>query len=530
MSAKKRHPIMGCRFWFNRGELLPVVELGSVKTDVSSLEYGILAFLLLSNIVVESSDCNVAEHEACGDVDEAHECHQNVSYIPCETHLEACACEDNESAYYAIAGHERLAGHFALVEECECVIAVEQVADKGGECKENHCEGDEYRSKSAEDGLESFLDIGSACEFSSGLDAGRETHESGSGADEDGVDKYGQHLNKTLLNGVRNISCSCCVRSGAYACLVGIETALDAVHHAGACNAAEDSREVESVSKDLSDDTGQQTDVHNNDDKSNCYVDNAHERNDGGSSLDNALAAAKQAPANDNSENCTDDEGSYTFVIERVSSKGGLQVVGSEHIEADSIGEDEEYRESNGKTAILQSILNVVSGTAVAVAVFIAELEYLSKSAFDKCRSAANDGDEPHPEHSTVAAEAYSGGNAYDITGSYTGSGGYHKSLERRYRAFLRGLLCNYLDRFAEKTSLNEVGFEGEPKTCGDENDYQDGIIEHTAQFADHCTKHFETLLSLKYFLRQAHRRTYNSTESVKFMLITRHSANYLLI
>lgn len=506
-------------FFIKRGELLPVIKLGSIKTDVSSLKYRILAFLLLSDVVVESSDCNVAKHEACGDVDEAHECHQYVSDIPCETHLEACAYEDNESAYYTITGHKGLAGHFALVEECKSVIAVEQVSDKGGECEQNHCEGDEDRAKAAEDGCESVLDIGSASKLSGRLDAGRETHESGSGADEDGVDEYRQHLNKTLLYGMGNICCSSCVRSGAYACLVGIKTTLDAVHHAGACNAAEDSGEVESVSKNLSDDAGQQTDVHNNDDKSNSYVDNAHERNDGGSSLDNTLAAAKEAPTNDNSQNTADDEGGGSFVIEGVSSESGLQVVGSEHVEADCVSEDEEYRERNSKTTILQSAFDVVSGTAVAVAVFITELEYLSEGALDECGSAAYDSDEPHPEHSTVTAETNSGGNANDITGSYTGSGGYHQSLERRNGAFLRGLFHNYLYRFLEKTSLNEVGFKGEPETCGDENDYQDGIIEHTAQFADHCTKHFENTSFFKiFFAAGAPQEHYNSTKLVKFM------------
>jgi hypothetical protein len=43
---------------------------------------------------------------------------------------------------------------------------------------------------------------------------------------------------------------------------------------------------------------------------------------------------------------------------------------------------------------------------------------------------AANNSNNPHPEHSTITAEADSCGNADNITGTYTGRSRYHQSLE----------------------------------------------------------------------------------------------------
>ena len=481
--------------------LVPEIKLANGKLKSLSSEYRILVFLKLIFVILKACNCDVTEAEASRDVDEAHERHQNVGDIPSHAHAEACAEEDNCCSNNTECLHKTLGRHLAAVYVCETVINVVEVADEGGECEERHGNGYEDGTEAAEYGAYSLLDIECTCNFRSSGNAGAEAHESGSGADNDGVKEYREHLNQTLLYGVRNVSRSCCVGSGADASLVGVEAALDAVHHAGTCNAAEDSFEIKRIAEDLCEYCGNRTNVKKNDNNSNAYIDNAHERNECGSYLNNALAAAHDAPANQDSHNSTDDPGGNRRIVEAVSCKRGLEIVGSEHIKAACIGKNEEDCEDKCDGAVMQSILNVVCRAAVAVAVTIATLVDLSKGALYKRRCAANHSDEPHPENGAVAAKANCGGNAYDVAGTNAGCGGNHQCLEGRNRTFFFGLLRNYSDSFLEKADLNELGLPGEIKTCNNKNNDQNGVVEYATEGTDKGTNHFDTLSFLKYFV-----------------------------
>ena len=83
--------------------------------------------------------------------------------------------------------------------------------------------------------------------------------------------------------------------------------------------------------------------MHNSQDK--CYrnIDNAHQRNQSRGCFDNTLATAQQAIAYEHCFYCADNPGSCIRIIEAQSSKGGLQIVGAQHIEAAAIGYNQRH-------------------------------------------------------------------------------------------------------------------------------------------------------------------------------------------
>ena len=228
---------------------------------------------------------------------------------------------------------------------------------------------------------------------------------------------------------MRNVSSSSSVRRRTNTCFIAVQTAFDTEHHAAAGKAAENCSEVKCFSKNSAYNTRNQIDMHNSQDK--CYgnVDNAHQRNQSRGCFDNALAAAQQTIAYKHCFYSADNPRSSIRIIEAQSSKGRLQIVRAQHIKATAIGYNQSHSKEHCQTAAAQSSFDVISRAAVA-AVRTTLLVNLCQGAFNKSRSAADNSNNPHPEHSTITAEADSCGNADNITGTYTGRSRYHQSLE----------------------------------------------------------------------------------------------------
>ena len=122
-----------------QAELLPEVQLAVVHADFLGAENRVETGLLLLDVVSACSIDDLAEDNAGGDIDKAHESHENVSDAPDKAHAQAAANEDQQCADNIEAHHEALAGHLTLVDEGKSVVAVIEVADKGGEAEEHQC-------------------------------------------------------------------------------------------------------------------------------------------------------------------------------------------------------------------------------------------------------------------------------------------------------------------------------------------------------------------------------------------------------
>ena len=283
------------------------------------------------------------------------------------------------------------------------------------------------------------------------------------------------------------VSSSRSIGSGANTCFVGVQTALDALHYSGARKAAEDCLKVKCSGENLAEYHGDVAEVQHDDHDSHQNVDNAHHRNHNAGNLNHALAAAQNADANQNSQNQTanhGNDGGFGVAVEAVAGEAGDQVVGAQHIEANGVGSNQRNSEHNAQHTAVQCSFDVVSGAAVAAAVFVTLLVNLCQSGFDERGSAANQSDDPHPEHSTVAADGDSICNANDVAGTHAACGGNHQCLEGGNGVFVALLFGDDTDGFAQQSQLHELGTEGEVQTNANQHNDQHVAVHNVADIA----------------------------------------------
>ena len=276
-----------------------------------------------------------------------------------------------------------------------------------------------------------------------------------------------------------NISRSRRIGSGPDTGFVGIQTPLDAVHHAGPADATQDLLEVKGIGQHLRQDGGDHPDMHHDDHQGQQHVQHPHERHQYFRDPQDPFAPAHEAVAHQHGQDGADDPGGDSFHVEPVHTEGGLEVVGSQGIEPAGIGNDQEKGKGPGQQFVVQGIFNVVSRPAVAVPIGIPAFVHLSQGAFDESRCAPDDGNGPHPEHGAEAPQTQSGGNPDDVPGTHPGSGGNHQGLERRNGTFLAGFLHDHADAFPEPAELDQTGADGEEETGRQQDDDQDGIIQY---------------------------------------------------
>ena len=358
-------------------------------------------------------------------------------------------------------------------QEEEAVFDVVEVAQQGGESEQHHGHGDEDGADGAEGLGQGLLDEGSAGDVGVGLNAGAQAHESGGGAQQQGVDEDGQHLHQALLGGMGNVGGSGGVRSGTDTGFVGVEAALEAHHQAGTHEAAEDGLEVEGVGEDHAEHMGDVADVDGQSDQSHQHVGDTHDGDQGAGDLDDALAAAQQAVESQQGDDGADDDRGDAFLIEGEAGERRLQVVGGQHVVAHAVGEDQGEAEDDGQGTAVQRGLDVVGGAAVGAAFMVALLVDLGQSGFHESGSAAQNGGDPHPEHGAGAAHAQGGGHADDVAGAHAGGGGDHQSAEGGDGAFGGGLFTDHTDGFLEQAELGELGPDGEIEAAAEQQQGQ---------------------------------------------------------
>ena len=292
------------------------------------------------------------------------------------------------------------------------------------------------------------------------------------------------------------------VRGGAHACLIGEQTALNALHQSGAGKAGKDRLEVKGPLEDTPKYLGQQFQIQYHHDDGHQHVQAAHERHQCGSGSDDPLAAPHDAEGGEQGGDAADDPRGDALVVEAVAGEGGLEVKGAQHVEAAGVSGNEAQGKEDRQGAAVESGLNIVGRAAVALSSLrIAALIDLGQGGLNKGSGAANDGNDPHPKHSAIAADADGNGHADDITCSHPGGGGYHQSLEGGDGASPVGPLGYHPQGFPEHPELDKAGAEGEIKPSSQQNnDEQIGVHEVTDCQND-VVYHVLHAPSLLYFL-----------------------------
>ena len=287
---------------------------------------------------------------------------------------------------------------------------------------------------------------------------------------------------------------------------VGVQTALDALHHSAAGKATEDGLEVKGAGEDLAEHGGDQLDVDADHGDRHQNIDDTHHGNQNTGNVGQTLGTAQHTGGKQNGQNRTDDDGGAA-AVEAEAGEGGLQVVGGQHIVADGIGADQHNGKNHAQPTLLETAFDVVGGTAVAGAVLIALFVDLCQRGLNEGGSAAQNGGDPHPEHGAVAAHADSGGHAHDVAGADTGGGGDHQCAEGGDTALFSGLLGDNADGFAEQTELDQTGADGEVQSCGQQENRHPRIIQESADGIDHivngCKNRIHSFLSFRIKITQ---------------------------
>ena len=280
------------------------------------------------------------------------------------------------------------------------------------------------------------------------------------------------------------------VRRTAHTSFVGVQAAFNAVHHAGTANAGQNLLEVEGIGKNFDENGGNHIQVHYNNHQGQQYVQDAHEGNQFFGDADDPFAAADDAVANQYGQDTADDPGGGYLVIEAVDGEGGLQVVGSQQVKAAGVGSNQGYSESAAQASAVQGGFNIIGRAAVAVAVFVPAFVDLRQGAFNEGSGTADDGNQPHPEHGTKAAQAQGSGNPDDVAGAHPGCGGNHQCLERRNGPFFFRFLHDYADALGQPAALNKTSAVSKINTGYQQNNDQNGVIQYVVQRGEnlrHC-------------------------------------------
>ena len=242
--------------------------------------------------------------------------------------------------------------------------------------------------------------------------------------------------------------------------LVGIQAALNALHHAGAGEAAENGGEIKGAGKNVLEDGGDQVQVHQNHDQGNDNVENAHDGNQCAGDFGQTVGAAQHAGGKENRQDQADEKGGMV-AVEAEAGKGGLEVVGGQHIISHRIGQDNDDGEDDPKPALPQGGFHVVGGTAVAAAVLVLPLIDLGQGGLHKGGGAAQNGGDPHPEHRAVSAQADGSGDPDNVAGAHPGGGGDHQGAEGGNASLGFGLFRNHPEGLAQQANLDKLAAEG---------------------------------------------------------------------
>ena len=139
------------------------------------------------------------------------------------------------------------------------------------------------------------------------------------------------------------------VGSGTHTCLIGEEAALDAQHHTGACETAEDRLEIKCVCHNDRKDRGQFSDICDDHKNTDSNVKARHRGNEDGRYLSDDVSGEENIERRDckyNTDRSREDAG---FYVGRIDCERRDDVVGLQPVEAKREGGDQRDRENDAE-------------------------------------------------------------------------------------------------------------------------------------------------------------------------------------
>ena len=181
--------------------------------------------------------------------------------------------------------------------------------------------------------------------------------------------------------------------------------------------------------------------------------------------------------------------GSDERIIEVIARHAVDEVEGREHVKADRIGDDERDRKNNAEAPASESRLDIVGRAAVAAALDAALFIDLRERALDESCSAADERDQPHPEHRAVAADGNRVRDADDISRADAARRRDHQCFKRTDRLGVARFFADHANRLPEQAELNSLAADGEVKARREQQDDEHIAVHQIVERADQTGK-----------------------------------------
>ena len=400
------------------------------------MEDGVAPLIALDHVVPERDVGLLPEDHADGDVNQRHDAHDHVGDVPGEGGLELRAGEDHEHCDDPVARHERLVLVGVRIEVLHALLGVEVVADERRVGEDDERAGEQHAPARPEGGAHAVLEearVVRARLVRPRVDARAEQDERRRGADQDRVDEDREQLREALLHRVGHVGGRGRVRRRAHAGLVRVESALDAVHDRRPQKAAEGRLHVEGLCEDARDDVREVADVQHHDRQRQHDVADRHDRHEELRDAGDEAATAHDHEARERREREADVDGRVRDALHVVADEV-RRVEGRQRVEAAHVQEDDEAGEDAAEDRRAERLADRVGRAAVERAIRVPALVDLRERALDERRRAAEDRDEPHPEHRAGTAREHGRGHADDVARPDARRGRDHQGLEGRQR------------------------------------------------------------------------------------------------
>ena len=447
------------------------MDAGFVAED-GRIEYrlGDAAALLVK--VVSQCDADAfAEAGNRVEVGQAQKAHEEVGQVPDQREF----CDAAEEYHGDAEEAENVQGRLGfLLEEGDVDFAIVVVAADGAEGKHHDHDGDANRCQGAEEaGKRCLRERGTGYLAADDILAREQDDESGSGADEPGIDIDAEGLDKTLFYRMGNVSRSGRIRYGAFAGLVGEQAALDAREDGRAETTADCSLRGERIVDNQGKHARDFIEVEEDNGNGRQDVETGH---DGNQEL-REFGDAGHAAEDDKCREDTENDGRAELRDAEGILHGQCDGVGLYGVIDKTVGNGDEDSEELSDARLLEGILDVVSRAAMEGIVAAWQLVDLGQRALDEAGSAADEGDNPHPEDSTRAAGNDCDSHTGNVADTDTGGSRDAECLEGA-DGFARCLFADAIrqqaDHFRQQAQLDKFCRQREPKAAADKDSNED--------------------------------------------------------
>ena len=415
-------------------------------------------------------------------VGDGHEAVEGIADAPDQAKIHGCT-QDGHQGIGNVEGQQNLASQ----QEFRAAGTVQTPAHDGGE-------GEAAQGNGGENGNPVAVNPGKAADGQlrtgslavGNLHTAEENDQGGHGADDDGIHEDLEDAEHALLDRISGVGAGMGNGAGTEACLIGENAAGDTLLHTdkeAAHHTAGDGSRPEGALENGHKHSRNPVDPQDDQADAQKDVQQGHDGHQSLRNLANALDTANEDQRHDDADEHADDQVTACGAVhaqQAVVDQGGIDGSG-DGIDLGGIAGAEDRADTEEGIQICQphplaaqTVLDVVHGAAHIVALLVPFPEIHRQGNFGELGAHAQQGGDPHPEHSTGAADGNGTCHAGNVAGANgCGQSGTHR-LERSQgtaggSGFVKNTANGTLHGIAKLPQLQEAAADTQVQTHADD-------------------------------------------------------------